>query len=54
MLTNNKGLKKFKEQIVTCDPIDNSKRERFLQLVEVLDFDAEIRNNSGDKPADNW
>lgn len=54
LLQRETKLEKFREHIVTCDPLDNTQVDRLLQLVEVLDFDAEVRHFSGDHPSDSW
>ena len=37
------------ESLIILDPVDNSRNSNFFAMIEALDFDAEMRKNSGNK-----
>ena len=44
-------LEKLKQQIVIVDPLDNSQKSCIMQMMEVLEFDAEQRMHFGNNSA---
>lgn len=44
-------LDRLSQQIKVVDPLDNSQKSCIMQMMEVLEFDAEMRLSSGSNPS---
>lgn len=48
------ALKGIKKLFQTTEPFTNMSQDGFLQIFQVLDYDAKMRMLSGNKAAKNW